>query len=151
MGIFALIEIVSIGNRAHSEEERTSCFLPHGPHFAHPQFFVVEESSRHPDMVGAGVWIYCKKVLRDLNTWEQPGLAEPLGEASSANTFLGSDGQVPMTSGNPQTVEGWLQIPPESGLMKPRRGVWLGQGERRQKTGGGQYGAHGCQLVAFLI
>jgi chorismate mutase-like protein len=43
-----------------------------------------------------------------------------------------------MTSRNPQRVEGWLQIPPESGLMKPRRGVWLGQGEGRQKNGGGQ-------------
>jgi hypothetical protein len=43
-----------------------------------------------------------------------------------------------MTGGNPQTVEGWLQIPPECGLLKPRRGVWRGQGERRQKTGSGQ-------------
>ena len=57
-----------------------------------PQFFAVEKSYRHPDMVGACVWIYCKKVLRDLSTWEQPGLAEPLGEVSSANTCLGSHG-----------------------------------------------------------
>ena len=38
-----------------------------------------------------------------------------------------------MTSRNIQTVEGWLQIPPESGLMKARMG--FAQAKAKAKVG----------------
>jgi hypothetical protein len=66
---------------------------------------------------------------------ERPGLGEPFGKASSANTSFVSSRFVPITNRNPWVVEGWLRHSSEAwpyealkrGLPRPfakRRKNW---------------------------
>jgi hypothetical protein len=70
---------------------------------------------------------------------EQPGLGEPFGKASSANTTFVSSRFVPITNRNPWVVEGWLRHSSEAwpyedlkrGLPRPfaKGGKRLGVGK----------------------
>jgi len=72
---------------------------------------------------------------------EEPGLGEPFGKASSANTAFVSSRFVRKTSRKPWWVEHWLRYPSEVWPYEAlERGLPRPFAKRRKKLGGRQTG-----------
>jgi hypothetical protein len=71
---------------------------------------------------------------------EEPGLGEPFGKASSANTIFVSRRFVPITNRNPWVVEGWLHHPSEAWPYEAlKRGLPRPFEKKRKKLGVGKF------------
>jgi len=81
-----------------------------------------------------------KTVFRDFRVSKGPGLGEPLGEASSANTAFGWSRWVPMTSRNSQAAQGGYPPPSEAWPYEAlEKRLPRPIGEKKEKLGVGKF------------